>query len=292
MKTDIKSFLKKVIAVMSIVLIFGIPITQAQAADSTLQATVTAGSLALTADATVTLTTVAVLTTSQTLDSSPDLTNTYTNTEGDGTTWSATITAKRGGSVAAPVAGSGTTNSLTIDTTNTVWQPSTGMAPSSEKCLYTVSIPTGGAVTTTATYSVTLSGTGCSDGSMQSAVLTGASNKAVGNSGLKVNFPTASYLSTDSWTIVTDVVDYANLTINPAAPTATSGSTTGITNGSSGAFSGSGATSSSRTLASVTAGRGMGAYSQAVDFDVVLPSNPVTTASSVAYKWVVTVTLA
>ena len=256
------------------------------AASSAWSSVVTTTALSQTASATVTLSALNVSSASQNFTGT--LTTTVNATNGTGAAWSQTITATRGGGGAAPTPTVTTQTSplATIDTTNTNFQPATTLAHSSEHCVYTVTVGTGGAVGT-ATYSVTLSGSGCTDGTMQSAVITAATNNAVGNSGLKINFPAGTYVAADSWKVVLDEIDYSQITVTPATPTATSGSLTGVTAGSSGAFSGASLTSSARTIMSATVGNGMGAHSCSTSISIPTINGVVAT-----YKWTTTITAA
>lgn len=137
--------------------------------------------------------------------------------------------------------------------------------------IYTVTIGTGGAVGT-ATYSVT---GGCTGESNQTNVTTASTNNSIGSRGVKIDFPSGTYVANDSWKIPVDMYAFTKMTVTPQAATAAlSGSDlTGLTAGSSGALSGSGSTSNSKTILTASSGNGMGSYNQDVSLELTVHSN-------------------
>jgi hypothetical protein len=80
------------------------------------------------------------------------------------------------------------------------------------------------------------------------------------SNGISVTFGAATYAVGDKWSVGVDSLPYTSLTAAPSDIYTVSGSSTNVTAGSSGAMSGSGATSSAKTIMTASVNYGMGDY--------------------------------
>lgn len=188
---------------------------------------------------------------------------------GAGAGWTAKMSSQHLTYTKAPSASSGNTSPLITLNSGSRYDGTCGIT--SPATMYTVTISVGGSVGT-AQYSVT---GGCTGETLQTNVLTAATNNSVGLRGIKIDFPAGSYAVNDSWKIGVDVFPYTDLTITPQAATeAVAGSgLTGLTTGSSGSFSGTAITSNERTILQASSNNGMGSYNQNIDLSLTIHGN-------------------
>lgn len=255
----------------------GIPAAfAATTATTDLNVTFTAGALSITSDASTALKVGGV---NPTVSTTTDQTGTattnidYSDTRGSGAGYTVSVTSQHlthtdtpattaGATVITLSAGSrfdGTTTPTTLGT--------------DPHCKYTVTITTAGtAGGGVAKYSTTISGTGCADGGLQVNVALATADNLVGSKGVKFD-AAGAYVLDDAFQIAVDTFPYTSNTITCAAPTATTGSTTGMATPGCAAFTGAGATSAAQTVETAPVNTGMGSYDQNVSHSYVLHKN-------------------
>ena len=192
------------------------------------------------------------------------------NAVGDGAKWDATMTSTHftATSTVITTAGSNSTVGVsgTYDGTYEVVDPVKK---------YTVEITTGGAV------GIAIFKWRVDSGTWNENITTAAS--VVLEKGVSVTFDTATYVIADQWQFGVDVFPYTGLTVTPGSITADSGSATGLTAGSVEALTGSGVTSTAKTLIAGDYYRGMGDYAQTESLSLNVHANSIAgTYSAVA----------
>lgn len=180
---------------------------------------------------------------------------TMTDNRGTGVGWSTTATSTEFYKYNTPVKTGGSNNTLSISSASTPWA-----SPSADT--YTVTITGGGSVGT-ATYSVAGTTGDSSSGT------TGADVNA-GTHGLKITFASATYTTSDAWTIRVDEIPVTGLQVTPGALTTISGTSTNVTSGSAHTFT---TTSDQATLATASSNYGLGSYSVAPSLQLTVPGN-------------------
>ncbi|MBI3632232.1 MAG: hypothetical protein HY225_02185 [Candidatus Vogelbacteria bacterium] len=140
----------------------------------------------------------------------------------------------------------------------------TGVVAPDRSDKYVVEIQTGGTVGT-ATFKWT-----DPVGTVTQNVMTAAS--VLLSNGLSINFADAIYISGDKWVLPVDSIAYGNLQMLPAGPTVNYGDSN-VVSGSDGTFSGSSATSNSRTIISSDPGGSQGSYTQNVELRQTVHAN-------------------
>lgn len=260
-----------------VALIGGWAVYQTQAASTTMDVTMTAGSLTITAPGTATFTGKIVLTTDQDTD----------GVIGDATDNNTT------GVEVTDARGSGAGWSLTMTTTNlTIREDDVMLSGSNDDVVssgtydgalgiqtqypsFVVEITTGGIPDgATAEYSYWKPGTDPS-GAADDTLIKATDSAVELSNGVSIAFTLATtYVSGDKWSILVDVFPYndtpgsTGLEISPSAIHVDSGSTEGVNAGSANQFfAGSAVTSDALTVMTATADHGQGDYF--VDIDMV-----------------------
>jgi len=231
-----------------------------RAVDTTLDITMTAGTLSVDSSASASLTGKTVSISAQ--DSTGTIANvSVTDPRGSGAGWSAVMTCTHFTTRATQKTLAGSNNTVTFSGT---YDGLDGVLDPNGT--FKVTIVAGGIV-----------GTATFDwwdpvGNQVGTAVTTASTVALSN-GISVNFAAATYVTADSWSAGVDVFPYTGLTVTPGTITAASGSLTGVTAGSAGALSGTGATSDSKTLMTAAVNAGFGDYDQAPSLSLTVHAN-------------------
>ncbi len=230
-----------------------------EAATTSMDLTVSAGSLGLTSSASATLTGVSVSFSAATTTGSVANVS-VTDERGTGAGWSAVMTSEHftATGTTRTLAGSNNTVSFTgdYDGLDGIMDPNGN---------FNVKITGGGAVGV-AIFQWTDPAGNTETGS------TTASSVSLSN-GISVQFDTATYAVDDEWSANVDVFPYTGLLVTPGSITAASGSTTQVTAGSAEYLSGSGSTSNSKTLMTAAVNYGFGDYDQAESLSLQVHAN-------------------
>lgn len=267
------AFWKKIVAVAATVSLLPLMVS---AQSTTENLTMNAGTLSVTSPSSVTITTQTVATTDQT--STGTVTGTApTDTRGSGAGWTVSMTSTHITRTAGTVNVGGTAGGE-IGFTGT-YTCATAPVGSNGGGRYRVEITTSGAVGTAA-----FKWKGPDD--VETTAVTTAASLVL-NSGVNVTF-TGSQTTGRAVALMVGCHVYTQNTATPQTLAATSGSTTGVTLQSAGAFSGSGTTSSAKSLLIAEGGAGMGAYT----FDTALSQTVRKNSISGAHSATLTVTAA
>ncbi len=230
-----------------------------QAATTSMDLTMSAGSLSVGASASASLTGLTVSTSAQ--NATGTISNvSVTDTRGSGAGWSAVMASEHftATSTVKLLAGSNSTVDFsgTYDGLDGVLDPNG---------TFEVEITTGGAVGV-AVFKWT-------DPSGNELIGSSTASNVVLSNGVSVNFDAATYVLGDKWSTGVDTLLYTGLTVTPGSITATSGSLTGVSAGGAEALSGSGVTSDAKTLMTAAVNSGFGDYDQAPSLSLSVHAN-------------------
>lgn len=223
---------------------------------TTITANVNAGTLSIAPPASANLSAVNVDVASSQNSTGSLGTVTVTDNRGSGVGWSATATSSHFYKYQNPVMTGGSNNTVSVGAGSTFYTGTAGT--------YTITITGGGAVGV-ATYSVEGPGSDNNSG-------TTGTDVNIGSKGLKATFASATYTTSDSWTIRVDTIPVTGFQITPGSLTTIAGSSTNVTGGSIHTFSNT-SDSTSLITASSAGGYGMGSYSVTPDLQLTIPAN-------------------
>jgi hypothetical protein len=225
--------------------------------------TISQGSKSVSADASANFSALAVSTSTQTATTSFAINP--SNLVGDGASYSVTMAVTNLTTIGGVQTVAGSNDTLTAGGT---YDGTYGVATSVVR--YDVKIVTGGALGA-AEYQWRYSSSTDSDWSDEATTGTGLALEK----GVTVTFGSVTYVIDDEWQFGVDVLPYTDLTVAPGSPSANSGDTTGMTAGSSGAFSGTGVTSTAKALLTTEYYRGMGDFAQSESLSQSVHMNPI-----------------
>ena len=235
---------------------------QVLADTTTVDVTMSAGTLALTSSGTATLAGQTVSTSSQT--STGSIANvSITDTRGSGAGWSAVMTSKN--------FTRRDTHKVIADADSDAFTGFTGTYDGLDGVIdpvgtFEVEVTTGGAIST-AVFKWTDPA-----GNETTGVTTAATN--VLSNGITVDWDdSATYDIGDIYAAAVDVFPYTVLTVTPQTTVAASGSLTGITDGSAGTLTGSAVDSDSFTLVTAAVNTGFGDYDQQENLSLTIHAN-------------------
>jgi hypothetical protein len=224
----------------------------AASASTTLSQDISAGVISLTNTGNETMTSAPVAITSQNTTGSLG-TITVTDNRGSGVGWNTTATSTHFVKYNSPSRTGGSNDTLTVDPSATYDNSTQGT--------YTVTVTTGGAVGA-AKFSIS--------GLETASNLTTGSAVSAGTRGLVLSFATATYTTSDSWTIRVDVLPVSGLRVTPGSLTTISGASSNVTAGSQHTFT---STADATALITASSGYGLGSYSVTPDLQLTVPAN-------------------